>query len=223
MKKVEGRLTNVNKLDLKLLGNNPKRFWTNVSVIGEGAFESADIKEIEIPDSIKAIEAGAFMHCWSLEKVKLPENLESLSGLEFWDCRKLKSINLPKNLTSVERGLLFACKSLKKVVVPAGVKSIGMCAFCGCSNLEEIVLPQNISDIEKNAFLHCNFKYVYKPVGKNNIVFSQSLPKDVEVEGSIEYKPNLSEAYQHSKDETYEEIVEFAKSFGKDNAEELEI
>lgn len=103
MKKKNGVLTGVSEKDVRLLYKNPKKFWKNVTSIGEGAFDSlenleklhipgtfkkivtsavsynSNLKEVTIDEGVKTIEPEAFDCNYSVEKIKIPGSLEKIS------------------------------------------------------------------------------------------------------------------------------------------------
>ena len=188
MVKEYGTLTEVNDNDLKLLQNNPKKFWKGVKIIGEAAFSHClNLKEIVIPKSVKQIDELAFLNCSSLERIKLPEGLTEISWSVFSDCTNLQEIVIPKsvkqigsgafyNCSSLERVVLpdglteirgdtfYNCSKLKEIVIPKSVEQIGFAAFYDCSSLEKIELPKNLIEIDKEIFCNCsNLKKVVIP------------------------------------------------------------
>lgn len=47
-----------------------------------------NLKEINIPNSVKSIRQEAFEYCINLEKVYLPDNLEYIDEIAFNNCEK---------------------------------------------------------------------------------------------------------------------------------------
>lgn len=64
-----GKLTKVTEEDLELLEKNPDEFWKGVNAIGNYAFKDCqEIKNIDIPKSVKEIGMFAFWRCFNLKK-----------------------------------------------------------------------------------------------------------------------------------------------------------
>ena len=71
--------------------------------IKDGIIEKrADIKIIEIPDGVTAINFFAFKDCSNLESVGIPGSVRSIGVCAFYNCVKLSSISLPEQLETIE-------------------------------------------------------------------------------------------------------------------------
>ena len=49
--------------------------------------ECNNISQVELPQSVKELGAGAFASCYELKKINLPENLEIIGEACFADCK----------------------------------------------------------------------------------------------------------------------------------------
>ena len=58
--------------------------------IGESAFEGCAIRELRLPDKLKALKPRAFANCRDLELVRLPKRLESQVAEAFVGCPKAR-------------------------------------------------------------------------------------------------------------------------------------
>ena len=110
--------------------------------IGEDAFFNTSLKEVIVPDSVKAIDSAAFFQARNLESVRLPAGLKEISSKLFSNCASLKS-----------------------VVIPDGVTSIGEYAFFNCESLKEVVIPASVTDIDRDAFKETRQVTVKAPAG----------------------------------------------------------
>lgn len=152
---------------------------TEVKTI-DWTFHGCDnLKNIELPDTIKEMEMGAFAECKNLKHIKLPQNLTVLSPLIFHmctslqeitlpdnmqsiapyafdECSSLASVKFPKHLISIEEGAFLQCDSLVSVNIPKGTKIIGMGAFFECKNLKKVNIPNSMVEIGPGAFQHCS-------------------------------------------------------------------
>ncbi len=141
-----------------------------VTSIGRNAFYNAEISEIIIPSTVKAIFDSAFEGCTNLKGVELPRGLTYM-GAGCFSGTGLTSIKLPDSLVNMEacfygssiehitfpnaiekiRGC-HNCTSLKSVTFGAENKVISNYAFQGCLSLQEINLPDSIEEIGFAAF-----------------------------------------------------------------------
>ena len=69
-----------------------------IEEIPRGAFFGHDGDFLEIPRSVKLIQAGAFALCSNLETLILHEGLLGIADYAFAECKKLYSITLPRSV-----------------------------------------------------------------------------------------------------------------------------
>lgn len=86
---------------------------TSVSSYAFG--EVDDLVTVELADTVKTLEEGAFYQCFNLEEMSFGKNLKTIGAQAFEDCEKLTSMDIPD-----------------------GVKVIGESAFSGCDSLTDI-------------------------------------------------------------------------------------
>ena len=114
-------------------------------VIGEGITSLPDVfsyrsslVSVTLPQSLTAIEEGAFMDCRSLRELALPANLETIGDEAFHGCNSLERVVFPASLKKLGKGAFGSCKGLQSVVLPAGLEEIGKAAFYCCESLEQV-------------------------------------------------------------------------------------
>lgn len=101
---------------------------SQLSTIGEFAFEGTGLETFVMPDGV----------------TEIPQQV-------FWDTARLRSVTLSQNLSSIGR-LAFARSALTSIELPESLESIGESAFFD-SSLREIEFPQNLISIGISAFL----------------------------------------------------------------------
>ena len=117
---------------------------------------------VEIPDSVKRIEASAFKGCKSLHSVSMP-GVESLGYCAFEGCSQLVSIDIPNSMTSIQESVFEDCRSLQSINL-AGVKSIHQRAFMHCTKLRSVDIPDSVTQIGSSAFSGCSsLQYISMP------------------------------------------------------------
>lgn len=102
---------------------------SSLKKIGEYAFKSSLLKEIEIPPNVTSIEKGAFCGCKLLEKITFKQ---------------------PSSLITIGDNSFENCSSLTRVTLPSIVTSIGNDAFKGCSHESFEVLREEKSEQNQN-------------------------------------------------------------------------
>lgn len=110
-----------------------------VKYIGDRAFRSTRIKNIEIPDTVEYIGKEAFYYCSSLSSVILPSGLKNLGASCFYRCGKLNLIVLPEALASIGEKC-FQYTSIEEITLPKNLKYISGHTFVGCKNLADVTL-----------------------------------------------------------------------------------
>ncbi len=120
--------------------------------IGNRAFSGCEMNDIELPDSLESIGAGAFENCASLQSLRIPASVTMIGERAFQNCSSLKDITLPDNLTEIPGHMFQNCGGLKKLVIPEGVTRIGTDAFSGCDPSLEYSLPDSLLVIDHWAF-----------------------------------------------------------------------
>ena len=122
-------------------------FWNKkeINFIGESSFSTTDVKEVQLPDTIKEIGSQAFYLCERLNKINLPNNLKTIGSQAF-----------------------DSTHSLENITFNEGIKNINSRAF-ESSGLKEVILPENIDFIGDNAFGGLYADYIYVPATTKRI------------------------------------------------------
>ena len=142
----------------------------------------ANLRELDLPDSLVSVGPSAFDRCPGLEALELPGSMRSMGEYAFRGAESLKELHIRSNLKvtkdlytaspfagsgleeiTVDGGVtkipdnLFAggCSRVKRLVLPETVTGIGCCAFEGCEALEELSLPASLQTVDSAAFKGC--------------------------------------------------------------------
>lgn len=146
----------VSEEDVKLLKNNPEKFWRGVKEIQVEAFKGCEsLESVVIPDSIINIGIFAFRDCKNLKYAFLPKDVTKISAGMFKNCRSLKSIVIPDSVTDIESGAFNGCTSLEISSFPENVTKIEVFAFCGCVGIKSMVISENVTEVGGFAFCDC--------------------------------------------------------------------
>lgn len=111
-------------------------------------------KHIIVPSWMDHISSNAFKENTDIETVDLPQSIKSIDHGAFFYCKNLKEIRVPDNCTEVEGFAFCGCSNLEKVSLPKGLKKIGTKAFSGCEKLHSITIPRE-TEIGERAFASC--------------------------------------------------------------------
>ena len=187
-------------------------FPSNLSIIGECAFQNTNIKEISIQSSLKNIGKCAFKECKNLRKVifhpnskletieieafretniieiSIPSSVSAIGKAAFKECKNLRKVEfLPNsNLETIEYEA-FRATNINDICIPSSVSIIGVCAFEGCKNLRKVeFLPNsNLKIISGYAFKSTDITQIYIPSNVSKIdktAFSHPNFKLIEIE-----------------------------------------
>lgn len=140
----------------------------DVMGIGKGAFQSAWIKEINIPNSIAKIDDEAFCGA-RLEKIDFQWNHpdSNLGSHLFSNCDILQSVTISGTIKRIPSGAFSYCANLQILSLPNGLETIGDESFAGVGSWDtpnlNIILPETINTIEYSAFADSSLKILYIP------------------------------------------------------------
>lgn len=128
-----------------------------VVAVAPSAFQGRrTLREVALPQSLRAIGANAFAGCAGLRKAALPEEMDAIGASAFQGCAQLSEAALPEGLTEIAPRAFYGCARLRRARVPSGVTAIGERAFAGCAALCEVLLPEGLTAIGSNAFSGCS-------------------------------------------------------------------
>ena len=166
-----------------------------VTKIGTQAFAyNSTIEEIELPEGIEEIAAGAFSEAVALTKLNIPESVKAIpysilygSGIYNNDANYTNKclyidgcllaakndisgfVNV-KNGTRIIAGSAFAGHTeITGINFPIALRYIGENAFNNCNKLAELIIPEGVKEISHGAFTSCSML--------DNVVLPLSLEK----------------------------------------------
>lgn len=141
---------------------------SGVTSIGKRAFNSCNMRFINIPNGVASIGAEAFSSCTVLPSITLPSSVTHIGNDAFYHCTSLVSINVASTNPSFssEGGVLFnKNKTTLKVyppakpgsayTIPISVTSIDNYAFYSCFLLTSITISYNVTSIGRSVFEGC--------------------------------------------------------------------
>ncbi len=164
-----------------------------VKEIGKYAFEGCEaMTSITIPDSVKAIQEGAFRRT-KLKKVNIPRGVEYIDKNAFQYSDPVEIIVSPQNKKySTKDGVLYN-KDMTELIryydrediyyfkIPDGVEKIGNSAFLDC-RLTDLYISGSVKEIEDFAFMGDREVLSIKVaeenknfIVKNNVMFSKDM------------------------------------------------
>ncbi len=124
---------------------------TDIVGLASDIFDNClNMKNVEIPNTVKIIGNGAFSECRDLTEITIPNSVTSIGNYAFSDCLSLTSVIIPNYVKSIGYRAFSGCASLTSIVIGNSVTSIGIYAFENCKNLKTVI---NLSEltIEKGS------------------------------------------------------------------------
>ena len=134
---------------------------TVVAINGGAFFRCVKLNSISIPNSVTAIGDDAFFGCTNLSSINIPDSVNSLGSERFIFCTKMTSVNLSNNLTNLKSDVFAECYALSQVEIPHQVNTIGPGAFRWCYALTSITIPVNVTSIGYGVFDSCKSLMIY--------------------------------------------------------------
>lgn len=130
-----------------------------VEIIGSWAFSNSGVVSLQLPNTVKVIEEGAFWNCSMLKAIELPESLEMIGDEAFYSCQELTAIAIPGK-AFVGNSAFCHCSRLQSVSIAEGVTSIGHGAFAECTNLTSITFPSTLTELGGHVLEYTNCQSV---------------------------------------------------------------
>lgn len=127
-----------------------------VNSILPNSFESSDVVEVYLPNSIKEIGHDSFNGCFKLEKIIIPDKCRYIGANAFCDCISLTNLFLPKNMVEIGPHAFSGCIELSKINLPDALDCINESLFENCTSLPYIIIPKKVKTIHSNAFANCS-------------------------------------------------------------------
>lgn len=166
LKSVDGGAFMYTKIDSLILP-------TSMNYIGYRAFESSEIRRINISDlnSFLNIDSGStfggnaelYLNGKLVTEVRFPDGIKEitpiLSGIS-----SLKKVIIPDSATNMrsQTGAFEGCKNLEEVVFEGTPQIMDMWStFNGCSSLKSVHIPASVTAFYNQPFGGCNFESVY--------------------------------------------------------------
>lgn len=121
-------------------------FPQNLVKIGQRCFESAQIKQITIPDTVTEIGDSAFAYNNHLTSISLPPLLQKISNNMFDQCASLTNITIPASVTEIGNAA-FAATGITHITIPESVTALGGYVLSGCLSLTNIDIQAKVTEI----------------------------------------------------------------------------
>ncbi len=105
-----------------------------------------------VPETVTALERGAFFDARRLTAITLQLGVQSLGVSVFRGCTALVRVKLPSTLLALPTQAFMGCTSLDHLEIPDGCADIGTQAFVDCRGLRAILFPRQVRSIPDGTF-----------------------------------------------------------------------
>ena len=137
-----------------ILGCKNSVFDKDVNLISSYAFVYCEeLKEINLPYTVKEIGKGAFMNCSNLEKINF-NKVYKIHDKAFCNCVSLKHIDIRDTVVLLGDNA-FSNTRIKEANIPNSVSKFGKEIFSSNDELEKIYLPSTMRDFSRDIFKDC--------------------------------------------------------------------
>lgn len=123
-----------------------------IKTIQANAFGNTGLTEIMLPEGLERIEGGAFINT-PLQNIQFPSSLTFI-GEQAFAYTLLTEITIPETLGNFANA--FAYSTLSQVEVASAIKALPLNCFADCASLERVILPQGLTSLGIYAFRGCS-------------------------------------------------------------------
>ena len=136
-----------------------------LQMIGASAFAESIIEEVVCFDNITGIGYKAFSKCADLRSINLSESLVTIGNAAFESCTGLTTVTFPSTLTTIGKCAFAGCSSLSMIELPTSLISIGVSGFEDCIALNSINFAAGcqLTSMEDDLFKNCPVQEIVIP------------------------------------------------------------
>lgn len=117
-------------------------FPSTMATISVWAFGNCGFETLEIPSTVKTVDAAAYYRNQKLTAVYVPDSVTILGSQCFRGCSNVTEFRISPNVTYIQYRCFDGCR-FTKFEVPVKATSIGNQAFYNCVNLNDFVVYDN--------------------------------------------------------------------------------
>ncbi len=97
-------------------------------------------------DELEEIGAGAFARCISIKEIIMPDAVRAIKNAAFTDCTGLTRVTLGSGLEEIGEEAFACCNLIEEIVIPPAIRDIHDSAFESCRNLTRVKFSNKIED-----------------------------------------------------------------------------
>lgn len=115
----------------------------------------AEIRRLDLADSLTAIGAMAFYDCSAITAVELPRKVKTVGAMAFAGCSAMTTITMPR-VTALGDYAFSRCFALENAVLPDGLTHMGSAVFYRCQSLKTVTVPATVTEMGGSVFAYCS-------------------------------------------------------------------
>ncbi len=135
--------------------------------VGAYAFYGCDLEDLELGNSITAIDEYAFGKNAGLRSVRMGGPISYIGDYAFYGCDALNSLTISAARDAFIGVSAFEGTWLNSITLPEGVVSIRENAFKNCAQVNIITLPASLEEIAEGAFYATSPNFITVADGGN--------------------------------------------------------
>ena len=137
---------------------------SQLTEIGEAAFDGCSLRTINIPDSVISIGSNAF-YSSKITKITLPAAITEIGNNMFYQATMLTEITIQGNVETIGNNAFYSCSKLANIDIPASVVTIGNSAFSSTNVLENVNIADGswLTTLGSSAFKDSGLKSINLP------------------------------------------------------------
>ena len=136
---------------------------SSVKIIGERAFQSLPITNIEIPSGVTTIENYA-IGSTNIVEITFPSTIETIGKGIIAACENLEKITIDssnanyytQNNCLIERSTKKLVSGCQNSIIPSDILTIGEHSFYSMTGLTSVTIPASVTSIGAYAFAYCS-------------------------------------------------------------------
>ena len=172
-----------------------------------------------IPEGVAAIETEAFRGMYDLKNIQLPNSLKTIANHAFYYCTGLTGqLNIPEGVTSIGRYAFYKCTGLTFIELPSTLEEITYRMFYSCDNVTTMKVnwetPPSVSSDFFTNYSNC---VLAVPEGSVAAYKSANIWKDFkEVRSNVSYTLSIQSSAGGTVSYNSSEVKEDTQSFSVD-------
>lgn len=112
--------------------------WNATNCTRCTGWDYSNISQLTIGDNVQSLPS-LFMRSSPIANVELPQSLKTIEAWAFRDCPNLTEVNIPDSVTRVGSYAFAGCTSLSKVTIGRSVTQMVNYCFSGCHQIQRII------------------------------------------------------------------------------------